>query len=181
MPTYRLGTDEFIIEDYHRTRPFSSFLPGIAGLWGIPMWVFYVNRGQAIAGFGIQDKEHPIMEFLPANRAYRATPLHGFRTFLKFSGRAAWLYEPFGLNHRDTSASSVARRMRIRMHDLVLEETHRAFGLETRVHYFTIPQEPLAALARVVSITNRSRASRPLELLDGLPVIIPYGMLDRFL
>jgi len=108
------------------------------------------------------------MEFLPANRAYRATPLSGFRTFLKFHGRTTGLYEPFGLNHHDASASSVTRRMRIRMHDLILEETHHAFGLEARVHYFTIPHEPLAALARVVSITNRSRATRTVELLDGL-------------
>jgi hypothetical protein len=181
MATYRVGHDEFLIEDYARARPFASFLPGIAGLWGVPMWVFYVNRGQAIAGFGIQDKEHPMMEFLPANRAYRTVPLHGFRTFLKFPGRRGDVYEPFGLTHPKPDDSVVRRRMRIRMHELVLEETHRRLGVETRVQYFTIPNEPIAALARVVSITNRSRTARPLEILDGLPLIIPYGMLDRFL
>jgi len=40
---------EFVIENYHLAKPFSSFFPGIAGLWGIPAWVFYVNRGQGIA------------------------------------------------------------------------------------------------------------------------------------
>ncbi len=51
------GLDEqgrFVIQDYAGKRPFSSFLPGIAGPLGIPMWVFYVNRGQAIASFGIE-------------------------------------------------------------------------------------------------------------------------------
>ncbi len=181
MAINRLGTDEFLIEEYLHSKPFASFLPGIAGLWGIPMWVFYVNRGQAIAGFGIQDKEHPIMEFLPANRAYRATPLYGFRTFLKLEGRSEALYEPFGLHLHEAPTSTVTRRMRIRTHDLILEETHHRLKLETRVQYFTIPNEPLAALARIVSVTNRSRTTRALELLDGLPLIIPYGMGDRFL
>ena len=48
----------FIIEDYHRQKTFSSFLPGIAGEQGIPIWAFYVNRGQGISSFGIQDKDH---------------------------------------------------------------------------------------------------------------------------
>src|SRR3989338_9029352 len=86
MATYRLRHDECLIEGYSHARPLASFLPGIAGLWGIPMWVFYVNRGQGIAGFGIQDKDHPIMEFQPANRAYRIVPQEGFRTLIKRAG-----------------------------------------------------------------------------------------------
>lgn len=31
------------------------------------MWVFYVNRGQGIASFGIENKDNAILEFLPAN------------------------------------------------------------------------------------------------------------------
>jgi len=64
----------FVIEDYSSLRPFSSFLPGIAGLMGIPLWVFYVNRGQAIASFGLESKDKPVMEFQPANKAYQTTP-----------------------------------------------------------------------------------------------------------
>ena len=37
----------FILKDYKNQKPFTNFLPGIAGFEGIPMWVFYVNRGQA--------------------------------------------------------------------------------------------------------------------------------------
>ena len=78
----------FVIEDYADRRPFASFLPGIAGPSGIPLWVFYINRGQAIAGFGIEDRDNPIMEFQPANKAYQTTPLTGFRTFIKVLGGA---------------------------------------------------------------------------------------------
>ena len=34
----------YLIRDYHLRPPFASFLPGIAGLTGIPVWVFLVNR-----------------------------------------------------------------------------------------------------------------------------------------
>jgi hypothetical protein len=44
---------------------------------------FYVNRGQGIAAFGTENKEHPLMEFSSANKAYQETPYVGFRTFLK--------------------------------------------------------------------------------------------------
>ncbi len=77
----------FIIERYDTARPFSSFLPGIAGPLGVPLWVFTVNRGQAIASFGVESKDQPIVEFQPANKAYQLTPYLGFRTFLKI-GRA---------------------------------------------------------------------------------------------
>ena len=81
---YTLGKDgAFVISDYNKTSPFSNFFPGIAGVWGIPMWVFYVNRGQCLSSFGIESKDKSILEFQPANKAYRLTSLQGFRTFLK--------------------------------------------------------------------------------------------------
>ena len=86
----------YILSDFQHKKPFSSFLPGIAGLQGIPMWVFYVNRGQAICSFGVEDKDHPILEFQPANKAYQSTNLIGFRTFLKGKrGDQGWYCEPF--------------------------------------------------------------------------------------
>ncbi len=186
MATYRLGKDEFVIDDYANTRAFASFLPGIAGLWGIPMWVFYANRGQAIAGFGIQDKDHPIMEFQPANKAYRLVSREGFRTFIKrVSATSQPVVEPFQsptpYNGSATRARKITQRMRIRMHDLVLEESNPVTGLDVAVHYFTVPHEPFAGLARNLTITNTSRKPQKLQVVDGLPLIIPHGMLDRFL
>ena len=34
----------FVIEDYNRKTPFSNFFPGIAGEWGIPMWVIQIQQ-----------------------------------------------------------------------------------------------------------------------------------------
>ena len=82
----------FIFRFYDRSRPFSSFLPGIGGLFGIPMWVFYTNRGQGVTSFGVESKDRPIMEFQPANKAYQLTASLGFRTFLRGDD---WFTEPF--------------------------------------------------------------------------------------
>ncbi len=94
-PKYYLGLKgEFVIENYNTAKPFANFFPGIAGKYGIPMWVFYVNRGQAISSFGTKDKDHAILEFLPANKAWQLTSLHGFRTFIKLDiGKKNAFYE----------------------------------------------------------------------------------------
>src|SRR5882672_2052203 len=98
-PKFSLKFDAFVIENYNQARPFSSFLPGIAGLFGKPMWVFYTNRGQCIASFGIRNKNGAMLEFRPADKAYASTPLLGFRTFLRYKKAGAWhLYEPFRVN-----------------------------------------------------------------------------------
>jgi len=78
--------NHYVIKDYQKQKPFSSFLSGVAGPMGIPMWSFYVNRGQLIASFGVRDKNGQIMEFTPANGAYREVPSIGFRTFVKVDG-----------------------------------------------------------------------------------------------
>ena len=91
----------FVIENYNESKPFSNFFPGIAGVLGIPMWVFYVNRGQCIASFGVESKDKSIMEFQPANKSYRVTSTQGFRTFVKAtSGSKTVYWEPFQ-NHLD--------------------------------------------------------------------------------
>ena len=59
----RLEGKTFVIDDYDRLPAFSSFLPGLAGVKGIPMWTFYTNRGQGMNSFGIDNKGNAIMEF----------------------------------------------------------------------------------------------------------------------
>ena len=162
----------FVIEDYAAARPFSSFLPGIAGPTGIPLWVFYVNRGQALASFGIGTKDNPIIEFQPANKAYQATPYIGFRTFLKLNqGADTLLYEPFAPWSTGDQA-----RMFIGMNELEIEVQNAKNGLRTNVLYFVLPGEPFAGLVRRVVVTNVGAAPRRLEMLDGLPRIMPYGV-----
>jgi hypothetical protein len=159
----------FVIRDYAETPPFASFLPGIAGPMGIPLWVFYVNRGQAIAAFGIESKDAPITEFLPANKAYQRVSYTGFRTFIKIGGA---VYEPFAPNGR----TQLRRQMFIGTNELELQETAPEHGLQVNVLYFTLTGEPFAGLVRQVTITNLSSDSIELAVLDGLPVIIPFGL-----
>jgi hypothetical protein len=165
----------FILRGFSTARPFSSFLPGIAGPLGIPLWVFYVNRGQAIASFGVENKDNPIMEFEPANKAYQTTPYTGFRTFLKLlSGGTVSLYEPFSPWHA-VSASD----MFIGLNELELQTTSAEVGLQTNVLYLTLPGEPFAGLVRQVTVVNVGDTPAELEALDGMPRVMPYGVNNR--
>ncbi|KPK41404.1 MAG: hypothetical protein AMJ78_05610 [Omnitrophica WOR_2 bacterium SM23_29] len=179
-PTYHLSRDgEFIIKDYNSAKTFASFFPGIAGPHGIPMWVFYVNRGQCICSVGIDDKEHPIMEFLSANRAYQLVTTQGFRTFIKlFQGKKVNFYEPFQQHMSDVKMKRT-QQMIIRPASLTLEEENKSLGLKFAVDYFNVPEDNYAGLVRILSIYNLGRKPIRLEGLDGLPLIIPYGVDNR--
>ncbi|MDD5258883.1 MAG: cellobiose phosphorylase, partial [bacterium] len=172
---YHLHDDgTFEINNYNLARPFASFFPGIAGLKGIPMWLFYVNRGQSIASFGLKGKNYSIMEFQPANRAYGLTPNIGFRTFIKVKQQDQILfYEPFQ-NNNANNAFKTSQKMLVRQAELELEETNETLGLKIIVRYFTLPQEPIAALVRIVEVVNVGNNEQELEIIDGLPKIIPY-------
>jgi hypothetical protein len=124
---------------------------------------------------GIQDKDHSVMEFLSANRAYQLTSTQGFRTFVKVSDSAWPFYEPF--QHfllRD--GNDCAQRMVIEPHALTLEEENRILGLNFRVEYCTVPNDDYAGLLRRLTITNVRSEQRELEMLDGLPLIVPFGV-----
>lgn len=160
-----LENQVFLIENYDRKQPFSSFLPGINGFTGIPMWCFYVNRGQCVTSFGIRDKDHSIMEFCPAHQAYMRTDLVGFRTFLKINGKYAEGFQnPSGKRDMYISANSLGIEDK-------MEE-----GVILRVDYITLPEEPMAALIRKITITNSSGDDMELEIADGMAEVVPYGV-----
>jgi len=179
---YRLEENgEFVIENYNFSKPFANFLPGIAGKYGIPMWVFYVNRAQAISSFGIKDKDHAIVEFFPANKSWQLVSSQGFRTFIKLSLKnKAIFYEPFqnGFSNLDFN---LINKMSISSWGLKIEETNLTLGLELAIEYFTIPNDSYAALARIVTIKNTGRGNKRIQLLDGLPQIVPFGTSNLFL
>ncbi len=166
----------FLIHNYNKSNAFCNFFPGVAGLWGIPMWVFYVNRGQCISSFGVESKDKAIMEFQPADKAYRMTSHQGFRTFMKVSrDRKVFFYEPFA----ETIANNQfvrSQEMAITSHDLTIEEINETLGLKVRVNYFTVPSENFASLVRDITITNLSSKHCYLDLVDGMPVIVPFGV-----
>jgi hypothetical protein len=159
----------FILPDFQNARAFSSFLPGIAGTSGVPLWVFYVNRGQVMAGFGVESKDRPILEFQPANKAYQMTDALGFRTFFRFDQD---YYEPFS----GRPSEGVRRTMFTGLNEVEIREIHPGLGLETSVLYFVLPSQPFAALVRQVTFRNVGQRPLAFETLDGLPAVIPYGV-----
>lgn len=182
-PKYYLNAKnkEFIIENYNLAKPFANFFPGIAGKYGIPMWVFYVNRGQGIASFGTKDKDHAILEFFPANKAWQLTSLQGFRTFIKvYSAKKPIFYEPFH-NGFSNLGYNLTNRMRITSYDLTIEESNLSLGLSVKVEYFTIPNDSYSALVRIVTVKNLNTKTKRIQLIDGLPQIVPFGTSNLFL
>lgn len=170
QPQYRLGPDgTFHIDEFDCAPAFSSFLPGIAGLDGLPTWCMYVNRGQAVAGFGMDGKDNALMEFLPANWAYQLTPVQGFRTFLRLGDDL--FYEPFSPTV-PFGPDALTRRLSIEPHTITLTEGNTALGLETRVAYWTLAHRPVPALVRRVEIRNIGGEARRCSLLDGMPVLV---------
>jgi len=171
------NSNRFIISDFQQKRPFTNLLPGIAGPLGLPLWIFYVNRGQGITSFGVQDKDHPIMEFQPANKAYQVTPSLGFRTFIKFEGEAQpEIYEPFS----DVMQPG-EQKLIISLNELMLQEKSKKHDLEVEVLYFGLSGEKIAGLIRQVKLINFAQKPVTFEIIDGLPVILPYGVSDQTL
>ncbi|MGB4660150.1 MAG: hypothetical protein WBI07_13295 [Mobilitalea sp.] len=168
MDNYHLQGNAYMIEEYDKLPAFSSFLPGVAGIKGIPLWVYYTNRGQGINSFGIHNKNNAIMEFNPANTAYENTNLKGFRTFIKSNHQ---YFEPFSTQDRDSK-----RSLQIKKNSIVIEEINEKQEIRTRIKYYVLPNESIGALVRSVEIENLSKDSKEIELLDGLPKIIPYGI-----
>ena len=155
----------YIVENYAKKPTFASFLPGIAGEMGIPLWSFYVNRGQGICSFGSSDKEHSIMEFSPAHQSYREVSTRGFRTFLKVNGQYC---EPF----REAADS---QRMYIGMAEMEIEEINHELGIQINVRYMNLPQEEVGGLVRTVTLKNLSGKQVHIDMLDGMPEVMTYG------
>jgi hypothetical protein len=167
------GADGFVVEQYNDRAPFASFLPGIAGVAGRPAWVFYVSRGQAVASFGVRNKDGAFLEFHPADKAYRLTASRGFRTFLRITdANGTVAHEPFQRGAGD----DVRQRLYVTPHEVGVEEIHPALGLRIRADVFTLPEAPLAGLVRRVQIDNTSSRAVRVEVVDGLPQVLSYGL-----
>jgi len=158
--------NSFVIENYMKKEPFCSFLPGIAGKTGIPMWCFYVNRGQGICSFGTDGKAGAIMEFYPAHQAYRNTKTTGFRTFIKVNGICSEAFADPDMPHSMTCD----------MNGMSVMYTDTENGIQTGVSYTVLPGERLAGLMRKVTVTNTGAETVRIDMLDGAPELIPYGM-----
>ena len=157
---------KFTSFSYQKQKTFAGFLPGISGTLGIPMWSFYVNRGQAIASFGVRDKNGAIMEFYPANQSYAYVGINGFRTFIKVNGK---FYECF-------KESNDHQTLDVEAHQITISEELKDAGVQVTITYFTLPEASVSALVRRVTFKNLDAQPKKIEVLDGLNQMLPSGI-----
>eukprot|EP00934_Nitzschia_sp_Nitz4_P007630 Nitzschia sp. Nitz4//scaffold13_size275219//267175//271029//NITZ4_000931-RA/size275219-augustus-gene-0.246-mRNA-1//1//CDS//3329536185//7620//frame0 len=186
----KLFDDEkrFLLEDFDAKSTFASFLPGVAGYFGKPVWAFYVNRGQAISTFGTESKDFPMLEFNAANKAYQVTPYVGFRTFVRgtrtgpssaLSG--SFQVEPFAARNArnlldpEDDPDKPKRILFVGTNEVEIQEIDGVHGLTTNVKYFILPEEDFGSLIRRTTFTNTGSDSVDLEILDGLAKMEPSG------
>lgn len=177
----------------------------MAGYFGKPVWAFYVNRGQALATFGTESKDYPILEFNPANKAYQVTPFVGFRTFVRgtrgdsskassslsdavnkatgteLGGSTSFQIEPFNpktaRNPQDTDDDQTKpkRILYVGTNEVEIQEIDGVHGLSTNVQYFILPEEDFGSLIRRTTFTNTGNTDLTLSVLDGLAKMEPFG------
>lgn len=169
MSNYYFSNNKFIIKNYDKQKPFASFLPGVAGKMGIPLWAYYVNRGQGITSFGVRDKASPILEFCPGSIAYQRVSLDGFRTFMKVDGK---YIEPFSVSNNPL----IFREMQINESSVTVVERNEEVGYEISVVFFGMPNENYASLSRTVKLRSLNDKKLNVEILDGITSIIPTGV-----
>jgi len=167
---------KFVIENYNWATPFADFFPGIAGVFGVPMWIYYVSRNQGIVSMGVGDKDNAILEFQSFNKALSLVGKEGFRTFLRVQREQedVILYEPF----QKTRNKNISQKMIVSSSELVIEEKNIELGLSFKVIYFPIVNDRVPALTRRLEITNLESSSCGIEVLDGLSHVVCKGM-DR--
>ena len=174
--------DRYVLEDFDARATFASFLPGVAGYFGKPVWAFYVNRGQAVSTFGTESKDYPILEFNPANKAYQMTPYWGFRTFIRATrGTSSFQIEPFApamsrnLEDPNDDANKPKRVLYVGTNEVEVLEVDAVHGVSTTINYFVLPEENFAALVRRSTIANTGSSDITIDVLDGLAKMEPFG------
>ncbi len=164
MKKYDFLNDTFVVNDYLHASPFSSFLPAISGVTGKPLWVFYCNRGQGLASFGVTSKETPMTPFDSANSAYQNISLKSFRTFIKANGKFS---EAFNKESHDN-------KMFINKSDFTIFDKEKDY--EITITYSTVSEKDYPGLIRKVSVKNNTNSKIKYEIIDGLPIFFPYGL-----
>ncbi len=162
---YNFINNKFIINDYLHAKKFSSFLPGIGGIKGKPIWCFYANVGQCIGGFGINSKDTPIAPFDSAYLAYQNIPIRGFNSLLEINGN---IYHLFDKNNQSQTSLEIVRD------SISIKEETDAFIFQ--VIYSSLSNHEHGGLIRKVIITNKTKSNAKMRLIDGLSVMLPYGL-----
>jgi hypothetical protein len=173
----------YVLRNFDTAKPIANFLSGIGGFWGVPMWAFYVNRGQGITSFGIANKNQAISKFKTAEKAYQQTAHTGFRTFVrgKRDNGDSFTYEPFRpmSGPDDKWQGSYERDMLVGMAEMEIKETNNVLGLQTNVLYFSPPNNDFPSMVRQTKFTNTDlTSSLSIDVLDGLARLLPNGLGD---
>lgn len=179
-------SERFVMEDFDAESTFASFLPGVAGYFGRPVWAFYVNRGQGISTFGTESKDYPLLEFNAANKAYQLTPFIGFRSFVRGTRTlSSFESEPFSpsrsrnLLDENDDPDKPKRVLYVGTNEMEIQELDGVHGLTTNVQYFIMPEEDFGALVRRSTYTNSGDSDLTIDILDGLAKMEPAGgMMD---
>jgi hypothetical protein len=82
------------------------------------------------------------------------------------------LYEPFQKN----TDENIGQIMIVSSEELEINEVNRKVGIETNILYFPLVNEPIAAMVRRLKVRNLQNRPVKVELLDGLPNMLPYGL-----
>ena len=162
MKHYSLDHNIVKIKDFSHAKKFASFLPMIAGEDGKPLWLFYVNEGQCIASFGVNDKETPLLPFYSATLSYQNTALKCFRTIVYLGNT---IVEPF-IDKGETELKIERSKISISFENKLLRMD---------VTYSTISHKPYPGLIRKVSIKNKTDKKID-AVIDGLPIYLPKGL-----
>lgn len=169
------------MEDYDTKAAFSDFLPAVAGIYGKPVWAFYVNRGQGVASFGTNSKDTPMLEFNAANKAYQNTPYLGFRTFVKGKrGNKSFMTEPFSpKTSRVPGAADQDKKpkrfMYVGLNEMEVKDIDSENGLTVNSTYVVIPMSTYSALARRTRYENTGSDDLTISALDGVARFEPDG------
>ncbi len=158
----------FVLEDFDLKKPFSSFLPGLAGVNGIPLWTYYTNRGQGLTSVGSKDKNGSIIEFNPACISYEKVNTQGFRTFIKVNDVLIEAFSP------RTKKNQLERIMEITGASFKIIEINNEVGYKLEIEYFGLPNMPIGALCRRLKLT--ALKEQEVEIIDGSTQVLPQGI-----
>jgi hypothetical protein len=144
----------YILKNFDSASPMANFLPGLGGYWGVPMWAFYVNRGQAMSSIGVANKDGSIAMYNTAEKVYQQVVFDGFRTFLRGTkGKTSFSTMPFFCHAQapgQAGAGQVGpgkvRNMAVGMNSVEITEIDSSLNLNTTVTYFTITDEDFPAM-----------------------------------
>lgn len=167
MIKYEQKKDTFILEDYDRAKTFSDFMPAVAGINGVPLWVYFVNRGQCVCSVGVNDKNNSIMEFMPANKALMNVERLGFRTFIKTDDSFVELFAD-----KNTPKTLISENNR-----LTISDTLTKF-LYAEVTYVQLAGKNIPALMRKLTLKNIGARELRFNCTDGIAQIVTYGISD---